>query len=245
MISLRIVVVSATSVIAQNCIQIWASSGSHTFELVGRSRERLVATATDLSLRFPGSKFKVSLVDFGSSESIGSLVKNLSQEPIDLVLVSQGSLTDQRRASSNLEYLQSELSLNAVSTAVVAEAFSAVLGLQGFGTLGVIGSVAGDRGRAYNYSYGASKALLETYTQGLQQRFASSPVAICLIKPGPTSTPMTAEHKGAMADPTKVAAVIVSGLAAKRRVIYAPKLWRLIMFVVRLIPFAIFKRMTF
>jgi short-subunit dehydrogenase len=48
-----------------------------------------------------------------------------------------------------------------------------------------------------------------------------------------------------MADPTKVAAVIVSGLAAKRRVIYAPKMWRLIMFVVRLIPFAIFKRLSF
>lgn len=245
MINLRIVVVSATSVIAQNCVQVWAAGGSNEFELVGRSRERLEATAVDLSLRYPGSTFNVSTVEFGSSESIGHLVKALSQKPIDLVLVAQGSLTDQRKASSNLEYLQSELSLNAVSAAVVTEGFAAALNIQAYGTLGVIGSVAGDRGRAYNYSYGASKALLESYTQGLQQRFANSDVAVCLIKPGPTATPMTAEHKGRMADPAKVAAVIVRGLSSKKRVIYAPGLWRLIMFVVRMIPFAIFKRLSF
>lgn len=242
---MRIVIVSATSVIAQNCIRVWAETGSHTFELVGRSPERLALLQSDLSLRFPKSKFNTSTIDFASSESIGHLVKQLAQQPIDLVLVAQGSLTDQRKASSSLEYLQSELSLNAVSAAVVSEAFSAVLKIQGAGTLGVIGSVAGDRGRAYNYSYGASKALLETYTQGLQQRFAKTRVAVCLIKPGPTATPMTAGHKGAMAEPYAVAKVIVAGLAAKRRVIYAPKLWRLIMFVIRMIPFSIFKKLSF
>jgi short-subunit dehydrogenase len=242
---MRIVVVSATSVIAQSCVQVWAESGAHEFVLVGRSQSRLNAVATDLTIRFPDSKFTVELVDFTSAESVSSLVGRVSGSAINLVLVAQGSLTEQGKASADLTYLQSELELNAVSAAVTAEAFAGVLALQGFGTLGVIGSVAGDRGRAYNYSYGAGKALLETYTQGLQQRFASTKVSVCLIKPGPTATPMTVNHGGKLADPRNVARKIVSGLHAGRRVIYAPSIWRLIMLVVRNIPFVIFKRLKF
>lgn len=242
---MRVVIVSATSVIAVACVKRLAETGSHEFVLVGRSEERLAATASDLSLRFPTSKFSVELVDFTSTTSIEALVAAVSKSSIDLVLVAQGSLTDQSRASMDLEYLKSELDLNAVSVAVMAEAFAGKLATQGSGTLGVIGSVAGDRGRAYNYSYGSGKALIESYTQGLQQRFAASDVAVCLVKPGPTATPMTATHAGKMADPNAVAKVIVAGLLARRRVIYAPVLWRYIMFVVRLIPFTIFKRLSF
>jgi short-subunit dehydrogenase len=242
---MRVVVVSATSVIAVECVKRLAESGSHEFVLVGRSEERLVSTASDLTLRFPASKFLIMPVDFTSTNSIGALVEKVSQSAIDLVIIAQGSLTDQKKASSDLEYLKRELELNAVSVAVIAESFAGALEAQGRGTLGVIGSVAGDRGRAYNYSYGAGKALIENYTQGLQQRFGSSEVSVCLIKPGPTATPMTATHSGKMSDPNKVAKVIVAGLLAKRRVIYAPGLWRYIMLIVRLIPFSIFKKLTF
>ena len=242
---MRIIVVSATSVIARSCLETWANSGSHDFVLVGRSIEKLESTAKDLSIRFPKSTFSVSLLNFASASSAQQLANQLARQPIDIVLVAQGSLTDQSLASTDLEYLKSELELNAVSAAVVAEAFAAVLERQGNGTLGVIGSVAGDRGRAYNYSYGASKALLETYVQGLQQRFANSKVQVSLIKPGPTATPMTVTHSGKMADPKVVAKSIVSGLSSGRRIIYAPGIWRLIMFVVRSIPFTIFKRLKF
>ncbi|MFM2384406.1 MAG: hypothetical protein RL166_280 [Actinomycetota bacterium] len=242
---MRIVVISATSVIAQACVKVWAGSGDHEFVLVGRSEERIEATSRDLELRFPSSKFASELVDFSSSKSMAGLVATLGKKSIDLVLVAQGSLTDQVKASTDLGYLKAELELNAVSASVIAEAFAGVLEAQGYGTLGVIGSVAGDRGRAYNYSYGASKALLETYTQGLQQRFGSTAIKVCLIKPGPTATPMTEGHKGAMTDPNVVARAIVRGLTAGRRVIYAPAIWRAIMFLVRNIPFSIFKKLKF
>jgi short-subunit dehydrogenase len=205
----------------------------------------LNSVATDLAIRFPESKFAVELVDLSSAESVTSLVRHVGASSIDVVLVAQGSLTEQLRASADLEYLKSELEVNAVSAAITAEAFAGALAVQGFGTLGVIGSVAGDRGRAYNYSYGASKALLETYTQGLQQRFASTKVSVCLIKPGPTATPMTVNHDGKLAEPRVVARKIVAGLTSRRRVIYAPGIWRLIMLVVRNIPFSIFKRLKF
>ena len=242
---MRIVVVSATSLIAQHCIRLWAKTGEHEFILVGRSREKLKSTKSDLGLRFPSSVFSIALVDFTSSQSIETFVEGVAAKPIDIVLVAQGALTEQPKASKNLSYLKQQLELNAVSVAVVVEAFASVLEKQGGGTLGVIGSVAGDRGRAYNYSYGASKSLIETYTQGLQQRFAGSKVSVSLIKPGPTATPMTSGHAGKMATPESVAGVIVSGLRSGRLVIYAPRFWEQIMFVVRCIPFWVFKHLKF
>lgn len=242
---MRIVVISATSAIARACIAEWAANGEHEFLLVGRSVERLKATESDLSLRFSASKFSSLAIDLESPAAVASLAESLSRKPVDLALVAQGSLTDQATASSDLDYLKQQLELNVISATLFTEALAGLFEKQGFGTLGVIGSVAGDRGRAYNYSYGASKAFLGTYVEGLQQKLASSKVRVSLIKPGPTATPMTAEHSGKMARPESVAKVIVSGLAKGKRVIYAPKAWRLIMFVVRSIPFAIFKKLKF
>jgi len=242
---MRIVVISATSAIARACVMQWASSGSHEFLLVGRSQARLKATESDLAIRFPNSKFSSLELDFDSSAEVQKLVDSLAKKPVDLALVAQGSLTEQARASADLGYLKQQLELNGISAALFAEGLAGLFERQGFGTLGVIGSVAGDRGRAYNYSYGSSKAFLETYSQGLQQRFAKTKVRVSLIKPGPTATPMTATHKGKLANPVDVAKDIVAGLAKGRRTIHAPKLWRLIMFVVRAIPFFIFKRLNF
>jgi short-subunit dehydrogenase len=154
-------------------------------------------------------------------------------------------LTDQNRASTDVAYLASELHINAISVTVCAELLASALEAQGRGTLGVIGSVAGDRGRAYNYAYGASKAMVAAFVAGLQQRLASTKVKVCLIKPGPTATPMTANHRGRMADPALVAKQIVVGLSRGKRIIYTPKVWVIIMLIVRLIPFGIFKRLNF
>lgn len=242
---MRIVVISATSAIALACVAEWSKTGSHEFLLVGRSIERLKATEADLALRFNNSKFSSLAIDLNSSEAAASLAQSLSRKPVDLALVAQGSLTDQTQVSTDLGYLQQQLELNVVSAAIFTESLAGLFERQGFGTLGVIGSVAGDRGRAYNYSYGAAKSFLETYVQGLQQRFAKNAVRVSLIKPGPTATPMTTNHRGKMASPAAVAKVIVAGLASGKRAIYAPKRWRLIMAVVRSIPFFVFKRLTF
>ncbi|MEY4397832.1 MAG: hypothetical protein RLZ53_408 [Actinomycetota bacterium] len=242
---MRILVVSATSVIARSCVEVWAASGSHEFVLVGRDGSKLANVAVDLAIRFPGSTFSVELLNVQAVGEIEAMVKTLAAQPIDQVLIAQGSLTDQARAKVELEYLKAELELNGVSTAVWLECFAGVLEKQGFGKLAVIGSVASNRGRAYNYSYAAGKALIDVYVQGLQQRFANSKVTVSLIQPGPTTTPMTRNHSGKMASPRSVAKVIVSGLARGKRRIYAPGIWRYIMLVVKLIPWAIFKRLDF
>jgi decaprenylphospho-beta-D-erythro-pentofuranosid-2-ulose 2-reductase len=151
-----------------------------------------------------------------------------------------------REAQANLERCAEALLVNGVSAVLFAEAFAAQMQQAGAGTLAVIGSVAGDRGRRSNYVYGAAKGLVERYVQGLQHRFAGSRVRIVLIKPGPTDTPMTRHLKATgarLARVEDVAATIVRGIDAGRPVVHAPRIWQVIMLVVRHLPRVVFNRL--
>ena len=141
------------------------------------------------------------------------------------------------------------LMVNGVSPALFAEAFAGRMQQAGSGALAVIGSVAGDRGRKANYTYGAGKGLVERYMQGLQHRlaYAGSDVRATLIKPGPTDTPMTAKQKAAgarMASVEAVAAAIVRAVDAGKAQAYVPGRWALIMAVIRNLPSCIFNRLN-
>ena len=98
--------------------------------------------------------------------------------------------------SADLGLCEEALAVNGVSPALFAEAFAGPMQQANQGTLAIIGSVAGDRGRKSNYVYGAAKGLVTRYAQGLQHRLAGTNVKVVLIKPGPTDTPMTAEFEG-------------------------------------------------
>ena len=115
------------------------------------------------------------------------------------------------------------------------------------GTVAVIGSVAGDRGRKKNYVYGAAKGLVTRYVQGLQHRLAGTNVKVVLIKPGPTDTPMTKLQKeqGVKLAPVEdVASAIVAGIEKGTAVVYTPKKWWLIMLVIRHLPAFIFNKLN-
>ncbi len=113
------------------------------------------------------------------------------------------------------------------------------------GTLVVIGSVAGDRGRQSNYLYGATKAGLAVLVQGLAHRLAPLGASAVLVKPGFVDTAMTAHipNKGALwSSPEKVAALIRKAADSGRPIAYAPGYWRFIMMVIKSVPAAIFHR---
>jgi short-subunit dehydrogenase len=136
--------------------------------------------------------------------------------------------------------------VNGVSPVLFAEAFAKHMEILNHGSLAIIGSVAGDRGRKSNYVYGSAKGLVTRYAQGLQHRLANSNVRVSLIKPGPTDTPMTSHLKSMgtkLSTVTEVAQCIVKGVEKGESVIYAPKKWALIMMVIRHLPRLIFNRM--
>lgn len=243
----RIVIVGATSAIATHCARLWLSSARELF-LVGRNELKLQQLADDLRVRNPAVRIAFSCVDFEQPEAIAACVDQcFPDECIDIALIAHGSLPEQSTCETDLAIAQQAMAINAVSPALFAEALGGRMAAAGGGTLAVIGSVAGDRGRKSNYVYGASKSLLESYCEGLRHRLFARGVKVCLIKPGPTATPMTAQLSpqavGAMAAPEAVAACIVQGVERGRAVIYAPAKWRLIMWVIRQLPRAIFHRM--
>lgn len=242
----RVIVVGATSAIAERCARRWAAGGTAAFVLVGRDVARLEPIAADLQVRQPGARVDCRSVDFESPAAIAALAHELMQEPADVVLIAHGSLPDQAACQQDLAACEQALRINGLSPALFAEAFAGHLARHGRGTLALIGSVAGDRGRQSNYVYGAAKGLLDRYAQGLRHRFAGTGVKIVLAKPGPTDTPMTAHLKarGArLASVDEVAAGLVAAVARGRFQVYLPGRWRWIMLVIRHLPQVVFDRM--
>ncbi len=243
----RIVIVGATSAIAEHCARVWLESRPADLVLLGRDRERLERTANDLGVRSPHSEIRIVQADFLDAVAIQAVVDDILQQGgVDIVLIAHGSLPDQRGCQSDLAACRDALEINGVSPVLFAEAFANRMAQAGRGTIAVIGSVAGDRGRKSNYVYGAAKGLITRYVQGLQHRFAGTKLKIVLIKPGPTDTPMTAELKGQgarLASVESVAREIVAGIDAGKPTVYAPGKWKIIMTVVRHIPAVIFNRL--
>jgi short-subunit dehydrogenase len=107
--------------------------------------------------------------------------------------------------------------------------------------------VAGDRGRASNYVYGASKAALSAYLDGLRNRLHASGVQVLSIKPGFVDTAMTRgklKPSRLLATPERVARDIDRALRRRQDVLYTPWFWRPIMAVIRGLPERIFKRLS-
>ena len=236
--------IGGTSAIAQHTLRVWLAQRAADVHLVGRDQERLASVASDLGVRFPASGFTWESVDLTDVGTIDRAVAGvMTAGAPDVVLIAHGSLGSQAESERSLSSASEQLTVTGVSPALWLEAFADRMTS---GTLAVVGSVAGDRGRRSNYLYGAGKALIEHVVQGLQHRFAGTDVHVVLVKPGPTRTPMTAglEAAGArLADVRMVAACIARAIDRNRRVTYAPARWRPIMAVVRRIPSPLFDRL--
>jgi short-subunit dehydrogenase len=244
----RIVMVGATSSMARHCARLWLQDEPASLTLIGRDTGRLERVAADLSVYSPLSDFHVLQADFLDPDAILSTVnKALAAGEADIVLIAQGALPEQADCQNNLHACREALEINGISPVLYAEAFAGQMAKARHGTLALIGSVAGDRGRKSNYVYGAAKGLTARYAQGLQHRFAGTGVKVVLIKPGPTETPMTAYLKGQgmkLAPVEDVAEQIVRAIAQGKAVAYAPGKWRLIMMVIRHLPAFVFNRLN-
>lgn len=232
---------------AEHCARLWVKDPVD-LTLVGRDASRVERVAADLRVRSPGSVIRVMESDFLDPACIRNTVDQIaSQGAVDIVLIAHGSLPVQEDCQEDLASCREALEVNGISPVLFAEAFADRMGKQNRGTLALIGSVAGDRGRKSNYVYGAAKGLVTRYAQGLQHRFANTGVKVVLIKPGPTDTPMTAHLKsqGArMATVESVAQKIVVAVEAGKATAYVPGKWAIIMMVIRHLPGFVFNKIN-
>lgn len=216
--------------------------------LTARNRSRVETIAADLMVR--GSpKVITEELDITDTPGLLGLVPRASAAlgGLGCIIFVAGQLPDQELVNANPDNLRATLEINAISAMLVLNEAANFFEYQGHGQLVAIGSVAGDRGRATNYAYGAAKGALEIFLSGLRQRLHQSGVQVLLVKPGFVDTPMTAAFKKGLlwASPERVATDIVHAMDRGKAVIYTPGWWRWIMLVIRLFPESLFVRLRF
>ena len=242
----KVLIVGATSAIAEATARMLAERGDALY-LVARNAARLAAIAADLSVR-GGSRVGSEVLDandFPAHEAMLARAE-LFLGGYDTVLIAHGTLSDQKACEESVELTLREINTNALSVVALLTRIANRLAQQRAGTIAVISSVAGDRGRASNYVYGSAKALVTAFLSGLRQRLAKCGVNVVTIKPGFVDTPMTAAFdKGLLwARPASVALGIVRALDRHSTTVYLPAFWRPIMLVVRAIPESLFLRLS-
>ena len=240
----HVVVVGATSAVAQAAIRVWAQRGQ-ALTLIARNADELARIAADARVR--GAAAVTTVVgDLAEVAFITGSVRSM-QVP-RMALIAYGSLSDSARADGDPAYLAQELQTNFVSAALWTQTLAERMAADSArgGSIAVISSVAGDRGRGSNHAYGAAKAGLTAFCSGLRARMAARRVHVVTVKPGFIDSPMTAHiaKKGALwATPEAIAAGIVRAIDNKRDVVYLPGFWRFIMLIITHVPERIFKRL--
>ncbi len=242
----KILIIGATSAIAAACARVWAQDKAEFF-LVGRNTERLAQTADDLRAH-GASAVHTHALDLNQMEQHAAMLQACFDTlgSVDMALVAHGTLPDQAACQQDAALALREFSSNGLSVISVLTLLANRMEAQRSGVIGVISSVAGDRGRYSNYLYGSAKAAVTTFCEGLRARMFHAGVHVLTIKPGFVDTPMT---KGLplpgplVATPERVARDITRAMERRKNAIYTPGFWWLIMLIIRSIPGPIFKKL--
>jgi NAD(P)-dependent dehydrogenase (short-subunit alcohol dehydrogenase family) len=242
----QVLILGAASGIARAIAQRLAAQG-HQLILAGRDTADLQRTAADLGIRFGATPRVLAFdaTDLAGHRAFFARCLHACGGELDGIVFCYGLLAPQADLDRDDGLARRLIDVNFTSPALLLAAAAAYMQPRGRGYLCVLSSVAGDRGRPSNYLYGASKAALTAYLDGLRARLYHAGVDVVTVKPGPVDTPMTWGRPGMalLADPQRVAADVCRAIRWHRGTIYTPWFWRPIMAVIRAMPETIFKRM--
>ncbi|MFT4113503.1 SDR family oxidoreductase [Silvibacterium sp.] len=246
----RILALGATSAIAEATLRAFVEAGTGrgvSFFLVARNAERLEAVAADLRTRGAAS-VATHVMDLDDTVAHPAMLASaaLNLGTIELALLAHGILGEQPEAEASYPVAEAILGTNFMAPVSMITWLANYFEQSKQGTLAVISSVAGDRGRKSNYVYGASKGGLTIFLDGVRNRIDRAGVQVLTIKPGFVRTPMTAHLPPSplFASPAAVAHGILKAVEKRRDVVYLPPFWALIMFIIRSIPERIFKKLN-
>ncbi len=240
-----VLVLGATSAIAQAWMRLLAPRGA-SFFLAARNAAHLDSVAKDLATRGATAVY-VETADLDDTAGHVALLERAvaALGDVDCALIAHGVLGDQAAGERDFAVAAASLQTNFLSTVSLATWLANYFAAQYRGSLVVISSVAGDRGRKSNYIYGSAKAGMNAFLDGVRNRLDREGVQVLTVRPGFVATPMTAHlPQGPLfATPDAVARDILHAIEHRRDVLYTPWFWRWIMALVRMIPEWKFKRM--
>lgn len=246
---MNVVILGATKGMGRALARLCAERGDRLF-LLGRDAEDLARSVADLGVRAgPGSQVGFALCDLEKTETFETGLTAAKQQlgHIDAVVVTAGLFGTQEQLEADPELTERVLRVNFVSTVLFCEAARKLLLTQGGGTLCVFSSVAGDRARKPVVLYGASKAGLSAYLNGLDHKYYSSGLRVICVRPGFVKTGMTAGLRPPpfSGEPEQVAREVRAALLCPRPVVYTPIVWELVMTAISMLPRAVMRRINF
>lgn len=244
----NVIVFGSNSTIAKSVINKLALENCN-FYFFAREKKQLELQINDLKVKYPGINVSAEVYDAlvdGEKileDKIGKAFEHLGR--VDLVFIAHGNLPHQVTCEDSWQDASAALRVNGLSVTEICHNVARRLKSQRNGTIAVISSVAGERGRQSNYIYGTAKGMINVYLQGLRNALYQHNVHVLTIMPGFVDTKMTTEFKKGLlwAKPEKVANDIIKAINARKNVIYTPWFWRLIMKIIKLIPENKFKKM--
>ncbi len=249
MVARRTVIIGGTKGMGRALSRLLAARGDRIC-LFGRDLAELERSARDLDVRGT-SQTAAAVCDLESPETFERAFDIALDRlgGIDVVVVTAAAFATQAQLESDRTRLERLLTVNFTNTILFCEAARARLMQPGAvnPTLCVFSSVAGDRGRKPVVLYGAAKAGLSRYLEGLDHRFSSRGLRVVCVKPGFVRTSMTdgLPVPPFAGDPDAVAARVLTAIDRGSPVVYAPPIWALVMAVIRLLPRAIMRRVEF
>ena len=243
----KIVILGGTSDIAiayLNSLIDAKDNTNLTFYLVGRSNKKLESIRNDFVVK--GVSVEIILGDLCNVQHLATKVNAIQN--INEVLLAYGELSDQDRSESDNTYLVEQLTVNYLSTIEWIQLFLNKFMKQEFGLFVILGSVAGDLGRKKNFTYGSCKAGVEIFCQGVQHNISKHKnIDLCFFKPGLIRSKMTQhlDTNGSIwTSSDKAGKLIYFGVKKRRRTTYIPGYWRIIMTIIKYLPWSIFKKMN-
>lgn len=238
-----VLILGANSDIAGAVAKKFAQEG-YSLILAGRSLGKLEKLQNDITIKY-NTLAEVSFFDALDKKSHDVYLQTLNHVP-DITICAFGYLGDQEVAQQSWKEAESIIDTNYSGAVSILGHVSNYYVSQNKGMIVGIGSVAGDRGRQSNYLYGSAKAGFSAFLSGLRSRLFKFGCHVLEVKPGFVDTKMTEglNLPGPLtANPEQVASKIFKAVQNETDIVYVLGIWQFIMFIIKIIPEFIFKRL--
>lgn len=245
---MRVAFLGATKGMGRALARLLAERGD-TICVLGRNTADLERSAADLSVRGAVDPVSTVVCDLEAPETFGPAIAAARDAlgGLDTVVVTAGMFATQEELEADPVLAERLLRVDFSGTVSFCEAAKKALLEEGGGTLCVFSSVAGERGRKPVIMYGAAKAGLTHYLEGLDHKHHADRLRVVTVKPGFVKTTMTAglQPPPFAGEPDAVARRVLRAIDRGAPVVYAPPPWRFIMAIIRALPRAIMRRIHF
>lgn len=245
----RVAVLGATRGMGRALARRFAERGDFV-AVLGRGADDVQRSVADLEARgVPGTRIVGVACDLAQPDTFKPALEQAEQalDGLDTVVVTAGAFATQEQLERDPSLAEKVLTLDFSNTVLFCEAARKKLLMRGGGTLCVFSSVAGDRGRSPVVMYGAAKAGLSAYLEGLDHKYRREGLVTVCVKPGFVRTGMTDGLKAPpfAGEPEAVAEVVLRGIDSGTPVVYAPPIWRAVMTAIKAMPRFVMRRIKF